>query len=77
MARSVWDGAVFELLVGILVGFTAGYGVREIVSQRRRAAARKHFLLKQSEETDLSTSRQIHIDRLKHRGPSSASSRQN
>jgi hypothetical protein len=56
---------VFELLVGLLVGFAAGYGVREIISQRRRAAARKHFLLKQSEEADLLTSRQFQIDRLK------------
>jgi hypothetical protein len=56
---------MFELFVGVIVGFAAGYGVREIISQRRRAAALKHFLLKQSEETDLFTSRQIRIDRLK------------
>jgi hypothetical protein len=56
---------MFELFVGILLGFGCGYGVRGIISQRRRAAARKHFLLKQLEETDLLTSRQFHVDRLK------------
>ena len=32
------------LIVGILIGFGSGYGVREIVSQRRRAEerARRH-----------------------------------
>jgi hypothetical protein len=59
------EGAMFELFVGVIVGFAAGYGVREIISQRRRVAARKYFLLKQLEEADLLTSRQFHIDRLK------------
>jgi hypothetical protein len=49
---------MFELLVGVLVGFGCGYGVREIISRRRYAAARDLALSR-------ARSRQAHIDRLK------------
>jgi hypothetical protein len=45
---------MFELLVGVLVGFACGYGVREYISRRRRAAA-----------LDRAITRQEHIDNLK------------
>jgi hypothetical protein len=32
-----------EASIILLVGFIAGYGVRELVSRRRHAAARKRF----------------------------------
>jgi len=51
---------MFELFVGVLVGFACGYGVREYISRRRRAAARNMALLK-SEALD----RQEHNDRVK------------
>jgi hypothetical protein len=33
-------------IVGTLVGFGVGYGVREIISRRRRAAARQNALMR-------------------------------
>ena len=48
---------MFELLVGVLVGFACGYGVREIISRRRHAAARDWAELQ-------ARSRQAHIDEL-------------
>jgi hypothetical protein len=38
---------MFALLVGLLIGFGCGYGVRTIVSRRRRAAARYAAFLKE------------------------------
>jgi hypothetical protein len=49
---------VFELLFVLLIGFTCGYGLREYISRRRRAAAREQF-----EKRALS--RQEQIDKLK------------
>jgi hypothetical protein len=49
---------MFELLVGVLVGFACGYGVREIISRRRHAAARNWAELQ-------ARSRQAHIHRPK------------
>jgi hypothetical protein len=52
---------MFELLVGVLVGFACGYGVREYISRCRRAAARSRMLLK----TEPFRRRQQQIDNLK------------
>jgi hypothetical protein len=49
---------MFEAFVGVLVGFAFGYGVREIISRRRHAAARDLALSR-------ARSTQAHIDRLK------------
>ena len=35
---------MFELFVGVLVGFACGYGIREAISRRRRAVARDRML---------------------------------
>jgi hypothetical protein len=51
---------VFELFVVALIAFAAGYGVRELISRRRRAAVRSRVLLK-AEEFGL----QERIDNLK------------
>jgi hypothetical protein len=50
---------MFEAFVGVLVGFAFGYGVREIISRRRRAAARNWAQFNQPR------SRQAQIDRFK------------
>jgi hypothetical protein len=34
---------LLPLLLPTLVGFAVGYGVRELISRRRRTAARKEF----------------------------------
>ena|SRR6516164_9131751 len=52
------EGVMFELFVGVLVGFACGYGVREYISRRRHAAARDWASLQ-------ARSRQAHIDHLK------------
>jgi hypothetical protein len=49
---------MFEALIGVLVGFAIGYGVREIISRRRHAAVRELALSR-------ARSRQAHIDLLK------------
>ena len=49
---------MLEAFVGVLVGFAFGYGVREIISRRRNAAARNLALSR-------ARSRQAHIDLLK------------
>jgi hypothetical protein len=56
---------VIELIIEVFVGFVFGYGTREFISQRRRAAARKHFLAQITAEHERSLSQQQHIDRLK------------
>jgi hypothetical protein len=48
---------VFEFFVVALIAFAAGYGVRELISRRRRAAVRERALQ--------SLSRQEQIDNLK------------
>jgi len=35
------DCHMFETILGLLIGFSCGYGVRELVSRRRRAAMRR------------------------------------
>jgi hypothetical protein len=35
------------LIIALGIGFACGYGVRELISRRRRAAAREKFLRKQ------------------------------
>jgi hypothetical protein len=52
---------MFEAFVGVLVGFAFGYGVRELISRRRRAALRSRMLLK----TEPFRRRQQQIDNLK------------
>jgi hypothetical protein len=56
---------VIELITGIFIGFAFGYGIREFISQRRRAAARKHFLAQIAAEHERPLSQQQHIDRMK------------
>jgi hypothetical protein len=56
---------VIELIIGVFIGFASGYGVREIISQRRHAAARDHFLKQQVAEHERPLSQQEHIDRMK------------
>jgi hypothetical protein len=50
------------LIVGLLVGFLCGYLLRETISQRRRAAIRRHFLEQQAQRV---TRQQMHIESLK------------
>jgi hypothetical protein len=65
--------ATVELILGVLVGFAFGYGVREYISQRRHAAAREHFkshapstkIAALLEAQQRVRSQQEHIDRLK------------
>ena len=40
------------LILGLVVGFACGYGIRELISRRRRAAAREKFLRKQDEKRE-------------------------
>ena len=61
--RGVW--VVIELIIAVFVGFAFGYGVREIISQRRHAAARQHFLKQQGAEHEHRLLQQEHIDRMK------------
>jgi hypothetical protein len=60
--RGVW--VVIEVIIGVFIGFAFGYGVREIISQRRHVAARKHFF-EQMAEHERPLSQQEHVDRLK------------
>jgi len=48
-----------------LLDFAFGYGVREIILQRRHAAARKHFFRQQMAEHERPLAQQEHIDRMK------------
>jgi predicted negative regulator of RcsB-dependent stress response len=53
---------MFELVVGVLLGFAGGYGVREIISrQRRKRAQASHFaqLVLRSRRKELSQREQI------------------
>lgn len=48
-----WAQTVPDLILTLLpyaIAFAAGYGIREFISRRRRAAARKEYLQKQEEE---------------------------
>jgi hypothetical protein len=56
---------VIEVIIGVFIGFAFGYGVREIISQRRHTAARKHFFEHQMAEHERPLSQQEHVDRLK------------
>jgi hypothetical protein len=40
---------VFLLILGLVVGFACGYGIRELISRRRRAAAREKFFRRQEQ----------------------------
>jgi len=42
--------AVFSALVLIGIGFAFGYGIRELISRRRRAIAREEWLRRQDEK---------------------------
>jgi hypothetical protein len=53
---------MLELIVGLLVGFLCGYLAREAISQRRRAAIRRHFLEQQAQRV---ARQQMHIESLK------------
>jgi hypothetical protein len=53
---------MFVVFVALLVGFSCGYLLREVISQRRRAAVRKHFFEQQARRI---TGQQFHINRLK------------
>ena len=58
---------MFDLLVGVLLGFAGGYGVRELISRQRRARVQaSHFaqLVLRSRRKELS--RQEQIEKLKH-----------
>jgi membrane protein DedA with SNARE-associated domain len=46
-----WGQAIVLLLIlGLVVGFACGYGVRELISRRRHAAARERFLRRQEQK---------------------------
>jgi len=40
--------AFVEFVVGLSIGFVGGYGVREFISRRRRAAAREEWFKRQN-----------------------------
>jgi hypothetical protein len=42
--------AIADLLIGLFVGFGLGYGVREFLSRRRRAAERTQYYERHPEE---------------------------
>jgi len=46
---SVMTSILFPLLLPTLVGFAFGYGIRELISRRRRTAARKEYQQKHLE----------------------------
>ena len=48
-------------IIGLVVGFSCGYLVREVVQQRRRAVLRKHF----QRQSELVTRQQMRIETLK------------
>jgi hypothetical protein len=43
---------VLQLILGLVVGFACGYGVRELISRRRRAVAREKFLRKREQKRE-------------------------
>ena len=43
---------MLQLILGLVVGFACGYGVRELISRRRRAAAREKFLRKREQKRE-------------------------
>jgi hypothetical protein len=48
----VGQAIVLLLTLGLVVGFACGFGVRELISRRRRAAAREKFLRKQEQKRE-------------------------
>jgi hypothetical protein len=48
----VGQAIVLLLTLGLVVGFACGYGVRELISRRRRAAAREKFLRRQEQKRE-------------------------
>jgi hypothetical protein len=56
---------VIELIIGVFIGLLFGYGIRELISQRRHAAARERFVAKVAAEHERPLSHQQHVDRLK------------
>ena len=64
---------MIELILGAVIGFAFGYGIREYISRRRHAAAREHFFQQHrvaensgfAESQQRPLSQQEHIDRLK------------
>jgi hypothetical protein len=53
---------MFVVFVALLVGFSCGYLLREIISQRRRAAMRDRFLAQGVQRV---TRQQMYINKLK------------
>jgi hypothetical protein len=49
-------------ILGMIVGFACGYGVREYISQLRHAAGARELLARNQQPA---LSRQEHVDRLK------------
>jgi hypothetical protein len=48
-----WGQAIVLLLIlGLIVGFACGYGVRELMSRHRRAAEREKFLRRQEQKRE-------------------------
>jgi hypothetical protein len=46
-------GAMMATAAVLLIGFVGGYGVRELVSRRRWAAAKKRYLEKQAQHNSI------------------------
>jgi hypothetical protein len=40
---------LFSLVIALCTGFACGYGIRELISRRRRAAAREKFFRRQEQ----------------------------
>ena len=63
--RAAWDDGMDNdliLLIGIVAGFAGGYGVREMISQHRRAAVEAALLQDRDEEHFDARRRQIKGD---------------
>jgi hypothetical protein len=43
---------MLSIILGLIVGFVSGYGVREWISRRRRAAAREEWLRRKREKLE-------------------------
>jgi len=43
---------MFSLILAMGIGFAGGYGVRELISRQRRAAAREEWLRRQLEKLE-------------------------
>ena len=40
---------MLAVVLGLVVGFAGGYGIRELQSRRRRAAAREEYFIRQQQ----------------------------